>query len=173
MSEKQSILHLFAHMDKNYVTKGERVSPRTVLGTIGTGNGQYYAHLHYSKSSGLSINELIGYIRGWSKSKVQKYYLNPLSTDFKKMFGREMDVGNLGYGYLQRINEYYGYHPGVDINGLGGGNSDFGYNFKSPVHGVVVFEKRTWGKNGGWGNVIIIKEDLPRCNHSCPLCCGH
>ena len=52
----------------------------------------------------------------------------------------------------------YGYHPGVDVNGLGGGNSDFGMPFKSSCDGVVIFEERTWFKNGGWGNLIMIEE---------------
>lgn len=41
-------LHLFAHMDKNFVRKGQKVIKHvTPIGTVGDGNGQYYAHLHF------------------------------------------------------------------------------------------------------------------------------
>lgn len=153
-------IHLFAHMDRNYVKKGQKViAYTTIIGTIGTGNGQYPAHLHYSISEGLTEDELYRYISHWPIEKVKKYYINPkkYKIDFKKMFGRLMDIGNFGYDWLQWIG--YGYHPGVDINGLGGGNTDIGVAFKCPVNGTVVYEKRTWFKNGGWGNLIMIKED--------------
>ncbi len=169
-------LHLFAHMDRNYVKKGDRViKHRTPIGTVGTGNGQYYAHLHFSISEDLSTGELYDYISGWSKAKVQKYYRNPKDIDFDKMFGKKVDVGNFGYDWLDWVG--YGYHPGVDVNGLSGGNTDFGYAFKSSCDGVVVYEKRTWFKNGGWGNLIIIEADeeqvpQPECTHCCPKCCN-
>lgn len=148
--------HLFAHMDKNFVRKGDKVIKYvTPIGTVGTGNGQYYAHLHFSISEGLTADQLYRYISRWSKEKVQKYYRKP-DVDFDKMFGRKVDVGNFGYGWLDWVG--YGYHPGVDVNGLGGGNSDFGYPFKSSCDGTVIYEKRTWFKNGGWGNLIIIEE---------------
>lgn len=151
-------IHLFGHMDKNFVKKGDRVIKYvTPIGTVGDGNGQYYAHLHYSESDGLDEDELYKYISGWSKEEVQKYYREP-SCDFEKMFGRKVDVGNFGYGWLDWVG--YGWHPGVDVNGLLGGNSDFGYAFKSSCDGEVISEKRTWFKNGGWGNLIMVKEDV-------------
>lgn len=150
-------LHLFGHMDRNFVRKGDKVIQYvTPIGTLGDGNGQYYAHLHFSISEGLTPAQLKAYISGWSKSKVETFYRKPDGVDFTKMFGRKMDVGNFGYGWLDWVG--YGYHPGVDVNGLGGGNSDFGYAFKSSCNGVVVLEERTWFKNGGWGNLIIIEE---------------
>lgn len=152
-----SKLHLFAHMDKNFVRKGDKVIKYvTPLGTIGDGNGQYYAHLHFSISDGLTPAQLKAYISGWSVAKVKQYYKDPKSIDFAKMFGRKMDVGNFGYGWLQWVG--YGYHPGVDVNGLLGGNTDFGYVFKSSCDGVVVDEWRGWTRNGGWGNIIIVAE---------------
>jgi hypothetical protein len=150
-------IHLYAHMDKNFVKVGTKVIKNvTPIGTIGTGNGQYYAHLHFSISEGLTPKQLKAYISGWSKEKVEQYYKDPRKVDFTKMFGRKMDVGNFGYNWLQWVG--YGYHPGVDVNGLLGGNSDFGYVFKSSCDGVVVFEERTWFKNGGWGNIICVEE---------------
>ena len=153
-------LHLFAHMDRNLVRKGDKVVKYvTPIGTIGTGNGQYYAHLHFSVSQGLTPDQLYAYVKNWSKQKVASYYLDPTKEDidFDKMFGRHVDVGNFGYGFLQWIG--YGYHPGVDVNGMGGGNSDFGYPFKASCDGTVIYETRTWFKNGGWGNILVIAED--------------
>ncbi len=164
--------HLFAHMDRNLVKKGDRVAKyKTPIGTVGDGNGQYkYAHLHFSISEGLSVWSLIRYIGGWSRKKVEKYYRDPRKINFAKMFGKKMDVGKAGYGWLSWIG--YGYHPGVDVNGLGGGNTDFGYKFKSSCDGTVIYEWRGWGKNRGWGNLVIVREDEEvKCNHACPKCC--
>ncbi len=144
-------------MDKNLVRKGDRVVKYvTPVGTVGTGNGQYYAHLHFSISKGLTPEQLKAYISGWPKPKVQKHYIAPYSVNFEKMFGKKVDVGKFGYDFLQWIG--YGFHPGVDVNGLSGGNTDFGMPFRSSCDGVVIFEERTWFKNGGWGNIIIIEE---------------
>jgi len=168
-------IHLYSHMDKNFVKKGDKVIKHvTPIGTVGTGNGQYYAHLHYSISEGLTPAQLKAYVAGWSQSKVEQYYRNPKNIDFSKMFGTKVDVGNFGYDWLQWIG--YGYHPGVDVNGLGGGNTDFGMPFKSACDGTVIFEERTWFKNGGWGNIILISEDEPappepECNKKCPKHC--
>lgn len=153
-------LHLFAHMDRNKVRKGDKVKKfETILGTVGDGNGQYSAHLHYSISEGLEPDRLISYIKGWVKDKVKKYYRDPSEVDFERMFGTKMDVGHLGYGYLDLISKSYGYHPGVDVNNPKGGNSDFGMPFTCPIDGVVVYEWRGWTSNHGWGNVIIVSED--------------
>jgi hypothetical protein len=150
--------HLYGHMDRNLVRKGDRVIRHTTpIGTIGDGNGQYYAHLHFSISEGLTPEELRAYIKGWTKAKVEKYYRDPKDIDFNAMFGTKMDVGNFGYAYLQWNG--YGYHPGVDVNGLKGGNTDFGMPFKSSCDGTVIYEVRTWFKNGGWGNICIIAEN--------------
>ncbi len=161
--------HLFAHMDKNLVRKGDRVIKNvTPLGTIGTGNGQYLAHLHFSISEGLTVDELIKYVGGWSKDKVKKYYRDPRNVDFDKMFDADMDAGTLGHDWLDVIPQ--GYHPGIDVNGLGGGNTDFGMPFKSSCNGVVIYEKRTWFKNAGWGNIIVVEEQELSCTH-CPIHC--
>jgi murein DD-endopeptidase MepM/ murein hydrolase activator NlpD len=149
--------HLFAHMDRNLVRKGDKVIKYvTPIGTIGDGNGQYYAHLHFSISNGLTPAQLKAYISRWTKVKVQKFYQDPRGIDFKKMFGTKMDVGNFGYGWLQWVG--YGYHPGVDVNGLRGGNTDFGMPFKASCDGTVIFEERLWTPNRGWGNIVIVEE---------------
>ncbi len=166
--------HLFAHCDRNLVKKGDKVVKYTTpIGTIGDGNGHYYAHLHFSISEGLTPEQLKAYISGWSKEKVQKYYQDPRWIDFEKMFGTKVDVGNFGYDWLQWIG--YGYHPGVDVNGLGGGNTDFGLPFKSSCDGTVIYEWRGWTKNGGWGNLIVIEEseNSPEIEPVCLNCQIH
>jgi len=162
--------HLFSHMDRNYVRTGDKVVKHvTPIGSIGTGNGQFTAHLHFSISEGLTVEQLKDYISGWTKEKVQKFYTDPRKVDFEKMFGKKMDVGNFGYNFLQWVG--YGYHPGVDVNGFGGGNTDFGVPFKSSCDGTVIYEVRTWFKNGGWGNILVIAEDEEKkCTH-CPVHC--
>jgi hypothetical protein len=157
LAKKPMRIHLYGHMDKNFVRKGDKVIKYvTPIGTLGDGNGQYYAHLHFSISEGLTPQQLKTYIKGWSKEKVEQFYREPKDVDFTKMFGRKMDVGNFGYGWLDWVG--YGFHPGVDVNGLFGGNSDFGYVFKSSCDGVVIWEERTWFKNAGWGNICLIAE---------------
>lgn len=162
-------IHLYGHMDRNLVRKGDRVVKYvTPIGTVGTGNGQYYAHLHFSVSEGLTPAQLKAYISGWSKAKVESFYRNPTDIDFEKMFGTKVDVGNFGYGWLDWVG--YGYHPGVDVNGLGGGNTDIGMPFKASCDGVVIWEERTWFKNGGWGNLVLVEESEPclKCPTHCP-----
>jgi len=156
-------------MDRNFVKKGDKVIQYvTPIGTVGDGNGKYYAHLHFSISNGLDVkklqfpgrkNDLYHYINGWSKEKVKKYYKNPKHINFEEMFDRPVDVGSFGYDWLQKTD--YGFHPGVDVNGLFGGNSDFGYAFKASCTGTVVYEWRGWTKNGGWGNIIVVEADTP------------
>ncbi len=161
-------IHLFAHMDRNLVKKGDRVVKHvTPIGTIGTGNGQYYAHLHFSISEGLTPAQLKAY-QVKDLAFVKKHYIDPRKVDFEAMFGKKVDVGNFGYDWLQKIDTG-GYHPGVDVNGLGGGNSDIGMPFKSSCNGVVIDEWRGWTKNGGWGNWILVEEE-EECKH-CPIHC--
>lgn len=149
-------LHLLAHNNENFVKIGDKVEAyKTKTGSIGVAGG-YFAHLHHSISENLTEDQLIDYVDNWTKEEVEKYYENPAkTTDYDLMFGRQMDVGNLGYGWLDRISTG-GFHPGQDINGFGGGNTDLGYEYTSPVSGEVIEAKDF---SGAWGNVIIIKEE--------------
>ena len=157
--------HLFAHNKKNLVKVGDKVKKyETPIGTIGKANGSYWAHLHHSISEGLSVQTLRNYVHGWKKSDVEKYYIDPRDIDFDKMFGRSMDVGKRGYNWLQHLENSDGtirkpitYHPGVDINGHGGGDTDKGYEFTSSCDGEVIYVSNTDEKDG-WGKMVIIKE---------------
>jgi len=149
-------MYLFAHNAKNYVHRGQRVKKGDRVGTIGTANGQWYAHLHLSVSKGLTVEQIFGYVRWWKLDKVKKYYEDPRKTvDKNKLFKLPIDEGHRGWGYLQKMGWRY-YHPGIDYNGLGGGNTDYGYRFYSPVNGKVVFSGDRGGK---WGYCVIIEEE--------------
>lgn len=144
---------LFAHNSTNLVKKGDRIKKGDYIGEIGTANGKWLAHLHLSASEGLSVAEIKSYIVGWSKTKVQKYYRNPKDLfSGKDLFDVPIDEGNAGYDWLQWIGN--GYHPGVDYNGLGGGNTDYGYKIKSPFDGEII-ESADW--KGGWGKCVVLQ----------------
>jgi len=145
--------HLFAHNSDNYVKKGDKVKAYgEYIGAIGNADNQYFSHLHYSVSEGLTEAQLKAYVNGWSFDKVNKHYKEP-DVDRDKMFEKPIDNGQAGYDWLQHMGK--GFHPGRDYNGFGGGNTDMGYKFKSPVDGEVIFAG-DWGS--GWGKVIIIEE---------------
>ena len=148
------MIHLFAHNSKNLVKLGDKVKAYDkYIGEIGNANNQYFSHLHYSVSDGLTPPQLKAYIVGWTKEKVLKYYKKP-NIQRALMFEKPVDNGEAGYGWLQSIGN--GYHPARDYNGFGGGNSDLGYKFKSPVDGEVIFAG-DWGS--GWGQVILIDDN--------------
>ena len=147
--------YLFAHNSANHVKLGDKVKAYdNYIGEIGNANGAWYSHLHYSVSVGLSIAQIKAYINGWSVAKVKEFYREP-DIDRDKMFEKPVDSGQAGYDWLQTINNGSP-HPGIDYNGFGGGDSDYGYKFKSPVDGEVIFAG-DWGKN--WGKVIIIDDN--------------
>lgn len=144
---------LFAHNSTNLVKKGDKVKKGDYIGEIGTANGKWLAHLHLSVSEGLSVAEIRAYVNGWSKPEVQKYYKNPKDLfSGKDLFDQPIDEGNLGYDWLQWYGE--GYHPAVDYNGLGGGNTDYGYKIKSPFDGEII-ESADW--RGGWGKCVVLQ----------------
>lgn len=144
---------LFAHNSKNLVKKGDKVKKGDYIGEIGTANGKWIAHLHLSVSEGLSVAEIRGYVNGWSKLGVGNYYKNPKDLfSGKDLFDVAIDEGNLGYDWLQWYGE--GYHPAVDYNGLGGGNTDYGYKIKTPFDGEII-ESTDWG--GGWGKCVVLQ----------------
>ena len=154
--------YLFAHNNKNYVKKGDKVKIGDYIGEIGTGGGDYSAHLHLSVYDNLTIPQLKAYVNGWSLEKIKEFYFDPAELfNINTIFDEQVDVGNRGWDWLDNYGS--GFHPGVDINGLKGGNTDLGLKFKSPVEGEVI-EASDWGK--GWGLVLIIinKNDMSE-NH--------
>jgi len=171
-------------MDTNYVTTGDRVVKGQLIGTIGNGNKwsskgvintivrifiKYFAHVHFDISRKAITQE---YVTGWSKKAVKDQYVNPYD-DMKEEDYDENDIidfDHLGWDWLDWSPSQGLWHPGLDLNGPGAGDADFGLPIYAPIDGVVTYEKRTWGSNGGWGNVIVIKKDDAECKH-CELHC--
>lgn len=78
------------------------------------------------------------------------------------------DVYFLDEDYYNGVREHRGsgwvvppgyWHTGVDLNGPGGGNSDYGQPIHAMTDGVVV-EARVFG--GSWGRVVVIWHPGPR-----------
>ncbi|MDC1244312.1 M23 family metallopeptidase [Crocinitomicaceae bacterium] len=72
-SNKQ-VESLYAHCDKRLISAGEFVEKGTQIGTIGTNNGQYLAHLHFE------IRNIVNLPIGGGYSSDTEGYLDP--TEF-------------------------------------------------------------------------------------------
>ena len=72
-SNKQ-VESLYAHCDKRLIEAGEFVKKGTQIGTIGTNNGQYLAHLHFE------IRNIVNLPIGGGYSSDTEGYLDP--TEF-------------------------------------------------------------------------------------------
>lgn len=76
INKNKQVESLYAHCDKIMVKQGQYVKKGQQIGTIGTNNGQYYAHLHFE------IRSEVGMPIGNGYSKNTKGYLDP--TEFIK-----------------------------------------------------------------------------------------
>lgn len=52
----------------------------------------------------------------------------------------------------------YGFHSGIDFNGIGGGNTDCGYNLKAITSGEIVYASES---NTGYGNIVVLRIEGP------------
>lgn len=152
--------HRFGHAQAHFVKLGDKVKKGQKILSIGTGNGQWSAHCHYD----CPIEKLVSwesYVFGMSEERVCAAYADPR----KKIKTVMPEFDHFGFEYLQHAN--YGtakvpkwcFHPGVDLNGKGSGNSDLGDLIYSPCDGIVVHDDDD-GKalNGGWGKLLVIQE---------------
>lgn len=143
------MFHRFAHLKEVKVKEGDIVKKGEIIGTIGSTGNSTSAHLHWDISH---ENQGLGYVNGWTKEKVQEVFIKP---EYEKNI--PINFSHIGWGWLDWYGE--GYHPGIDLNGPGSGNSDLGNTIYSPVDGEVIFVYSGGGYNSGWGNLISIKEN--------------
>lgn len=61
--EEKIIQSLYAHLKQRIVRVDEMVSRGSQIGTVGSADGQYLAHLHFEIKKGLSLNIGPGYLR--------------------------------------------------------------------------------------------------------------
>lgn len=147
--------HRFGHMDKVLVKEGDNIKKGQKLGTVGTGNNQFSAHLHYDRPY-KTLPKWTGFVFGMTKDQVRQSYLD--SRDLEAVVFPAFH--HYGWRYLELAT--YGtkkcYHPGGDLNGIGAGNADLGMPFFSPCDGKVVYCYAGTGTNGGWGKLLVIEE---------------
>jgi murein DD-endopeptidase MepM/ murein hydrolase activator NlpD len=59
--ELEVIQSMYAHLDKVLIKPGQTLRRGEQLGTVGTGGGLYWAHLHFETRHGPYINPSVGY----------------------------------------------------------------------------------------------------------------
>lgn len=118
------------------------------------------SHLHLDCFK-IKPTQWTNYVIGKSIEFVEENYDNPgpyVTPTIPTLFDHP------GYGWLEKAN-YSGnsaYHSGIDINGPGAGNADLGQPIYSVCDGEVKFIYDGTGANGGWGKLIIIKEQFEK-----------
>jgi hypothetical protein len=66
-----------------------------------------------------------------------------------------------GYGYLQWSSAGGCWHEALDLNSMGGGDSDLGARVVSPVAGTVTFVEHWNGRSTGFGNHVAVWLEPP------------
>lgn len=144
------------HVNQIFVKTGDRVARGQRIATNGTGNNQWYAHTHLDlfKEKPSSWTK---YNIGWSKEATLNVWKDPRPYMHTVM----PDFHHYGYEFLELATYKAGncYHPGVDLNGPGAGNADLDIPLFAPVDGVIEYIYGGNLSNGGWGKLILIKEE--------------
>lgn len=147
--------HRLGHVQDIFVNSGDTVRKGQKVATNGTGNGQWPAHCHYDVMT-YKPDLFTEFVVGKTKQWVTEHYADP--RVFEKIVMPSFD--HYGYEWLQ--DAYYGgkhaFHPGIDLNGKGSGNSDIGDPLYSPCDGKVAYVHTGVRSNGGWGKIVVIKE---------------
>lgn len=146
----------YGHVNQIFVKAGDKVKVGQKIATNGTGNGQWLAHLHRDHPKEIPNGNYGFYNIGWTKEKTVATFNDP--TTYPKALGSLYD--HLGYGWLEFATYSTGkcYHPGLDENGKGSGNTDLDDPVYAVTDGVVEYVYAGTGTNGGWGHLIVIKE---------------
>jgi hypothetical protein len=152
--------HRLAHLQNTKVKKGDRVKKGQLIGHLGDTGKTKGAHVHYDILT-YTPKSYKEYTSGKSRSWVKEHYADP--TPHEKVV--LPNLHHYGWKWLEHTGELW--HPGVDLNGPGAGDSDKWSPVYSPVNGKVVYSYGKGSYNGGWGNMIVIEEDLEE--ESCEL----
>lgn len=151
--------HRLAHLDsfEMGLKTGIKIKRGDPIGRVGTTGNSTAPHLHYDCFK-KRPKTWLEYVWGMNKVEVENKYLNP---DIYFSLAEEIPIkwDHYGYGYLSPIKNgaESGFHSGIDLN-FGVGWDDYQFSIKSPVNGTIAY-MGTNGSTGGWGNVIIIKEE--------------
>ena len=136
-----------AHLNTILKSVGDTVKKNDPLATIGK-SGTQYAHCHFEIQK--KFRTWTAYTQGLSRSQVLEHYQDP--RPLRNVVFPEFD--HYGWDWLSDIKDGQ-LHPGIDLNGKGSGDSDFGKLLYSPVYGKIIYIGRN---EGGWGNHIFIEE---------------
>lgn len=151
------MFYRFGHINPTKGMKvGDKIKIGQQVGGNGTGNGQWSAHCHFDIIK-QSLNAWTDYVIGLPKESVEIIYADPRGLEKKVL----PTFDHLGYGWLEDA-QYTGghaFHPGLDLNGQGSGDADFGDPIHCPVDGTVVYVNFT-GANHGWGGLVVVEESL-------------
>lgn len=149
----------YGHVNQVFVKVGDKVKQGDKIATNGTGNGQWLAHLHRDHPREIPGGNYGFYNIGWTKQRTSEVFNSPYN--YPKALGA--GYSHLGYDWLEYATYSSGkcYHPGLDENGAGGGNTDYDAPVYAVTDGVVEYVYSGTGANNGWGHLIVIKEQEP------------
>ena len=80
------LLSMYSHLDKSYAAHGQLIHKGGEIGTVGTANDNYPAHLHLEMRDSTGIHIGRGYISN------QGEFLNPSQTIYKSMANQEQSL---------------------------------------------------------------------------------
>ncbi len=155
----------YGHLSSINIKVGDQVKRGDLIGHMG-GTGGWLSHLHLDCFK-VKPTQWTNYVIGKSIEFVEENYDNPgpyVTPTIPTLFDHP------GYGWLEKAN-YSGkpaYHSGIDINGPGAGNADLGQPIYSVCDGEVKFIYDGTEANGGWGKLIIIKEQFGKKEDEIP-----
>jgi murein DD-endopeptidase MepM/ murein hydrolase activator NlpD len=147
------MFHRFGHVSRIYYRVGSRIKKGQEIGEIGNANGYYSnaSHLHYDIFKEKPRN-FLAYTKGMTKEQVLDVYADP-----RPFFSSEIPVkfSHMGHNFME-VTDSGLIHPGLDLNGPGGGDADHGNKIYSPVNGTVSYVRSPQIRDG-WGGVMVIE----------------
>lgn len=147
----------YGHVNQIFVKVGDRVKQGDRIATNGNAGGLWSAHCHVDHPLFFPGGNYGFYNIGWTKAKTLETFEDPYK--YPKVLGA--GFSHLGYDWLEYATYSTGkcYHPGIDENGAGAGNADYDAPIYAITDGTVEYIYSGTGGNGGWGHLIVIKEE--------------